>query len=77
MSQTIRAHNLKVMVATVALAVLVFLVVLAFMLQPAARTDARNPAVHATSAGGASLAQDPFIDRHTEVVARHHGIIPH
>ena len=73
MTQTIRGHNPKVMVATVVLAVLILLMVaLAFMLQPAATTDASKPAMHATSAGGSSITHDPYIDRHAEVVARYH-----
>ena len=72
MTQTIRGHNLKVTVAMVLIAVLVLLVVvLAYMMQPAATTEANNPGIHATSgAGGSSITHDPYIDRHAEVVAR-------
>ena len=71
MTQTIRGHNPKVTVAMVLIAVLILLMVaLAFMLQSAATTDANKPAMHARSAGGSSITQDPYIDRHAEVVAR-------
>lgn len=72
MTQTIRGHNLRVTVSVLLLAVLVLLVVaLASMLQPAATSGASNPAIHARSgAGGSSFAQDPSIERHAEVVQR-------
>ena len=58
----------------VLLAVLVLLVVaLASMLQPAAPTGAGGravpPAAHTMSTGGSGLTKDPYIDRHAEVVA--------
>jgi hypothetical protein len=74
MTQTVRGHNLKVTVAMVLIAVLVLLVVaLAYMMQPAVTTGASNPGIHATSgAVGSSITHDPYIDRHAEVVARYH-----
>jgi len=74
MTQTIRGHNLKVTLAMVLIVVLVLLVVaLASMMQPAATTGASNPGIHAmSSAGGSSFSQDdPYIERHAEVVARY------
>jgi hypothetical protein len=75
MSQTIRGHNPKLTRVIALLAVLVLMVVaLASMLQPAATTGASNPGIHAmSSAGGSSFSQDdPYIERHAEVVARYH-----
>jgi hypothetical protein len=58
----------------VLVAVLVLLVMaLVSMLQPAPTTDASTPAVHpgvhATSTGGQGLAEDSYVGRHAEVVA--------
>ena len=36
-----------------------------------------NPAMSADGSGGSSITRDPYIDRHTEVVARHNGVLPH
>jgi hypothetical protein len=54
--------------------VLVLLVVaLAAMLQPAVPIGvggrAVHPGIHATSTGGPGVTEDPYIDRHAEVVA--------
>jgi hypothetical protein len=72
MNEAIRTRNLRATVATVLIAVLV-LIAVAFLPQPAATTDASSPAVHpgvhATSAGGPGFTDDPYIDRHAEVVA--------
>jgi hypothetical protein len=62
--------------ATVLIAVLVLLVVaLISMLQPAPTTGASTPAVHpgvhAPSVAGQGLAEDSYVERHTEVVARY------
>ncbi len=65
-------HNPRVTMVVALIAVLL-LVALAFALQPAATTSDRSPAVHATSAaGGSSFTDDPYIDRHAEIVARYH-----
>ena len=76
MNEAIRTRNPWRTAAMVLIAVLVLLVVaLVSMLQPAATTGSGGPAVHANSAegdGGAGIANDPFIDRHAEVVARYH-----
>jgi hypothetical protein len=75
MNEAMRTRNPWRTVAMVLIAVLVLLVVaLASMLQPAATTDASTPAghpgVHATSTGGnGGPIDEPFIDRHAEVVA--------
>jgi hypothetical protein len=54
----------------VLIALLVLLVVaLAYLLQPAATTGQSGPAVHAASTGGLGPTHDPYIDRHAEVVA--------
>jgi hypothetical protein len=60
--------------ATVVVAALVLLVVaLVSMLQPAPTTDAStpivHPGVHAMSTGGRGFAEDSYIERHAEVVA--------
>ena len=74
MNEAIRTRNPWATVAVMLLAVLVLLVMaLASMLQPAATTGAGgrsvHPGIHATSAGGSSFADEPYIDRHAEVVA--------
>ena len=83
MSQAIRGHNLRVTMVTVALAVVMLLVLtLVVVVQTTPTTGDRggNPANHAMSAdgsGGSSITHDPSIERHVEVVASHHGVIPH
>lgn len=72
MNTTIRGHNFRAMVATVALAALFLLVALVFVLQTTATTSGGNPAIHARSAGGSSITHYPYIDRHAEIVARYH-----
>jgi hypothetical protein len=62
----------------VLLAVLVLLVVaLAAMLQPAAPIGvggrAVHPGIHPTSTGGPGVTEDPYNDRHAEVVAAFHN----
>jgi hypothetical protein len=75
MNEAIRTRNSWRSAAMVLLAVLVLVVVaLASMLQPAATTDAgsspaAHPGVHATSTGGSGFAEDPYVDHHAEVVA--------
>jgi hypothetical protein len=58
----------------VLVAVLVLLVMaLVSMLQPASTTDASTPAVHpgvhATNAAGQDFAEDSYVERHAELVA--------
>lgn len=60
MNTTIGGHNFRAMVAVV------------FAVQTAAKTSGGNPAMRARSAGGSSITEDPYIDRHAEVVARYH-----
>jgi hypothetical protein len=77
MSNAIRTDNLSATVGMVLLAMLLLLVTLVFVLQPAATTSDRkdDPAIQAISADGtrgSGLANDPYIDRHAEVVARYH-----
>jgi hypothetical protein len=71
MNEAIRNRNPRATVATVVLAVLVLLAV-AFLPQPDTTTGASSPAVHpgihATSAGGPDITEDPYIDRHAELV---------
>ena len=80
MSKAIRAQNLGATMAMVLVAALVILLVaLAFALRLVPTTGEReaNPPKHAMSAartGGSTFTQDPYIGRHTEVVARHHGL---
>ena len=79
MNEAIRTRNPWKTVAMVLVAVLVLLVmVLVSMLQPPAPTGvggrAVPPAAHATSPGGSGITQDPYVERHAEVVAAHqHG----
>ncbi len=69
MNTTMRGHNLRVTMVMALLAVLL-LVAAVFAVQPAPTTsDGGNSAIHANSAGGSSLAQDP-IHRHVKVVER-------
>ncbi|MBA2535392.1 MAG: hypothetical protein H0V21_10305 [Rubrobacter sp.] len=74
MNEAIGSRNPWTTVIMMLLAVLVLLVVaLASLMQPAATTGESNPGVHATSANGTGVPgfnDDPYIDRHTEVVAR-------
>jgi hypothetical protein len=65
----------------VLIAVLVLLVVaLVSMLQPAATTGAGGRAMpadyHATSAGGTGFAEDSYVERHAEVVAGYQQGVP-
>ena len=77
MNEAMRSRNPWTTVMTMLLAVLVLLVVaLASLMQPDATTGASSPAVHpgvhATSAGGTEeqgFSDDPYINRHAEVVA--------
>jgi hypothetical protein len=81
MNEVIRTRNPWRTVAMVLLAVLVLLVVaLASMLQPAAPIGAGgravHPSIHATSTGGPGVTEDPYIDRHAEVVAAYQQGVP-
>jgi hypothetical protein len=76
MNTTIRGHNLRARVVMALLAVLLLLAVaLVFALRPAPTTSDReaNPANHVMSAHGkrgSISTQDPYIERHAEVVQR-------
>jgi hypothetical protein len=79
--QATGSHNLRMRVVMAMIAVLLVLVVaLAFALQPAPTASeheakATSPAV--SGIGRPSLRDDPYIDRHAEVVARYHqGRLP-
>jgi hypothetical protein len=84
MNEAIRTRSFWRTAAKVLLAVLVLLVVaLVSMLQPAATTDSGGPDVHpgvygniAEGDGGSGFANDPFMGRHAEVVATYRGVIP-
>ena len=89
MNEAIRTRNPWKTATLMLLAVLALLVIaLASMLQPATTTSAGStsagrfavhPGVHANSAegyGGSGIANDPFIDRHAEVVATYRGAVP-
>jgi hypothetical protein len=72
MNKTIRSHYIRPTVEMVLLAVLLLLLALVFVLQPAATTSDRegNSAIHTMSGtGGSSFTHDPYIERHAEVVA--------
>jgi hypothetical protein len=83
MGQTTGGHNLRVTMVTLALAVMLLVLTLVVVVETIPTTSdssSANPANHARSAdgsGGSSITHDPYIDRHTEVVARHHRLIPH
>jgi cytochrome c oxidase assembly factor CtaG len=76
MNETIRGHNPKMMVVMALVAVLLVLTVaLVFALQPAATTSGRdasttNQAMSAEDTGGSTITEDPYIERHAEVVER-------
>jgi hypothetical protein len=74
MSEATGVHNSRVTMVIALLAMLLLLAVaLVFALQPAPTTSDVNPAIHARSAdvtGGSGIADDPYIERHAEVVAR-------
>ena len=77
MNGTTYSRNPWTTVMIMLLAVLVLLVVaLASLMQPDVTTGANGPggrAVHAASAGGTggpASYDDPYIDRHAEIVAR-------
>jgi len=69
MNTTIRGHDFRTIVALAALIVLVALVI---VLRTTTPTGGGNPAIHARDTGGSSITQDPYNDRHAEVVARYH-----
>ena len=83
MSQATAGHNLRVTMVTVALAVVLLALTLVVVVGTAptiSDSGSANPASHAmTDEGkrGSSITQDPSIERHAEVVARHNGLIPH
>jgi hypothetical protein len=74
MNTTIRGHTFGVKVVMALLAVLLLLTVaVVFALQPAPTTSDANPAIHAMSADGkrgSISTQDPYLERHAEVVNR-------
>ena len=73
MTQTTGAHNLRVMMAMVALAVVLLALTLVAVLQRAPTTTDRgeaNPAMSAEGKGGSTSANDDPIERHAEVVQR-------
>jgi hypothetical protein len=78
MSKAIRAGNLRATVGLALLAALPLMVALVFVLQPAVTTSDRknDPAIQARSAASSADFQDPYIDRHAEVVALYHGGSP-
>jgi hypothetical protein len=72
MTQATEAHNLRVMMAIVALAAALLVLTLVAVLQRAPTTTDRgeaNPAMSAEGKGGSSVNNDP-IERHAEVVQR-------
>jgi hypothetical protein len=80
MSQTTGGHFLRVAMLIVALATVLLVLILVAVAQTAPTTSdsgKANPAMSADGSRGSGIAQDPYIERHAEVVARHHGVIPH
>ena len=74
MNGTMHSRNPWTTVLMMLLAVLVLLVVaLASLMQPTVTTGASGPggrAVHASGTGEPRSYNDPYIDRHAEIVAR-------
>jgi hypothetical protein len=73
MTQTTGAHNLRVMMAIVALAALLLALTLVAVLQRAPTTTDRGeakPAMSAEGKGGSTSVNDDPIERHAEVVQR-------
>ena len=73
MTQTTSGHNLRVMMAIVALAVVLLALTLVAVLQRAPTTTDRgeaNPAMSAEGKGGSTSVNDDPIERHVEVVQR-------
>jgi hypothetical protein len=76
MTQTTGAHNLRVMMAIVALAAVLLALTLVAVLQTASTTSggavtSANPAISAEGTGGSrSVNYDTAIERHAEVVQR-------
>ena len=80
MSQTMGGHNLRVTMVIALLAVLLLVLTLVAVAETTPTTgdsSSANQAISASGSGGSSITRDPYIDRHTEVVARHNGVIPH
>ena len=72
-TQATAGHNLRVMMAIVALAVVLLALTLVAVLQRAPTTTDRgeaNPAMSAEGKGGSTSANDDPIERHAEVVQR-------
>jgi len=74
MNTTLRGHSLRVTVVMALFAVLLLLAVV-FALQPAPTTgdheaNPANRAMSAESTGGSRITDDPYIERHAEVVER-------
>ena len=72
MSEAPGGHKFRVTMVIALLTVLLLLAVV-FALQPAPTTGDANPASHARRAdgtGGSGITDEPYIERHAEVVAR-------
>ena len=71
MNTTMRGNDPKV-AALMALIAVLFVLAVAFAVQQVAATGDRdgNPANSAKVPG---LRQDPYIERHAEIIARYHG----
>jgi hypothetical protein len=73
MSEATGGHNLRVTMVTLALAVALLVLTLVAVVQTTSTTSDSgnaNPAMSADGSGGSSIAQDPLIERHAEVVQR-------
>ena len=74
MIQATSGHNLRVMMAIAALAVVLLALTLVAVLQTAPTTSTErgdaNPVVSAQGKGGSTSANDDPIERHAEVVQR-------
>ena len=73
MTQATAGHNLRVMMAIAALAVVLLVLTLVAVLQTAPTTTDRgeaNPVMSAEGKGGSTSTNDDPIERHAEVVQR-------
>jgi hypothetical protein len=71
MNLTIRGKSARV-AALMALISVLFMLAVAFAVQQVAATGDRD-ARPASNAKVSSLTEDPYIERHAEIIARYHG----
>lgn len=73
MNTTIRGNSIRV-AALVALIAVLFVLAVAFAVQQVAATgDGGDAVLRPTGTKVPTLTQDPYIERHAEIIARYHG----